>query len=152
MASYKSLKASGPQYMQAFGDAVSEYDTVTPTAALALNDTVDLITVAGGTELHHLSKFNGDFDTGTTLQYKLGYRAANPVDAAVLATNDSYFGSGLTDLQAAVLGSAKTVYAFTPLRFNVDVVIFMTVTAAATGVSGTPSITTFVTGKAEGIK
>lgn len=137
-------------FMQAFGNMVSEDDTTTPTAALALNDTVDLIRVAGGTRLQELFKFNGDFDTGTTLQYKLGYRSAQ--SDGVLQTNDSYFGSALTDLQAAVTGAAPTRYNFAPIDFNEDVIIFATITAAATGVSGTPSITMFARGKARGTK
>jgi hypothetical protein len=151
MAQYKALFIAGntPVYQQD-GGAVSEDDTVTPSVALALNDTVDLVKVSGGTRLQYLSKFNGDFDTGTTLTYSLGYRAADP--GGVLATNATYFGTGFTDLQAAVLGSARTQFAFAPIDFNEDVIIFMTVTAAATGVSGTPSITTLALGKARGVK
>lgn len=151
MAQYKALSIAGnsPVYQQD-GGAVAEDDIVTPPVALALNDTVDLVKVSGGTRLQTLTKFNGDFDTGTTLQYKLGYR---PADAGgVLVANDSYFGAALTDLQAAVTGAVPTRYAFAPIDFNEDVIIFMTVTAAATGVAGTPSITTIATGKARGVK
>lgn len=151
MAQYKaSGLANNGQFMQAFGNCVSEDDTVTPPVALALNDTVDLIRIAGGTRLQELNKFNGDFDTGTSLVYKVGYRPAD--SGGVLVANDSYFGSGLTDLQAAVTGANKTRYTFAPIEFNEDVIVFMTVTAAAAGVAGTPSITTFAQGKARGVK
>lgn len=151
MAQYKALFLAGnsPVYQQD-GGAVSEDDTVTPPVALALNDTVDLLKLSGGTRLQTLTSFNGDFDTGITLQYSLGYR---PADAGgMLVANPTYFGSALTDLQAAVLGSAPTRRAFAPIDFNEDVIIFMTVTAAATGVAGTPSITTHAVGKARGVK
>ena len=64
----------------------------------------------------------------------------------------NYFGSALTDLQAAVTGANPTRYNFVPITFNEDVYITMTVTAAATGVSGTPSITTQYRGIARGSK
>jgi len=70
----------------------------------------------------------------------------------VLAPNDSYFGSGLTDLQAAVTAGSPTRYSFNPITFNEDVIIFATVTAAAAGISGTPSITTKALGKSLGMK
>jgi hypothetical protein len=152
MAKYQANRVAGERsaFMQAFGNCVIHDDKVTPSAALALNDTVDLIRIAGGTRLVDLEKFNGDFDTATTLQYKLGYRAADA--GGVLETDDDYFGSALTDLQAAVTSGSRTRYTFDPITFNEDVIIFATVTAAATGVSGTPSITTIARGKAVGIK
>jgi hypothetical protein len=151
MAQYKAafLANNSPVYM-GDGGALAEDDTVTPSAALAVNDTVDLVKLAGGTRLISLEKFSGDFDTGTTLQYSLGYRSAK--SDGVLATNATYFGSALTDLQAAVTGAAPTRYSFAPITFNEDVIVFATVTAAATGVSGTPSITMKALGKALGIK
>lgn len=152
MAQYKAAGLqSNSAFMQAFGNAVTADDTVTPSAALALNDTVDLIRVAGGTRLQHLTTTHGDFDTGTTLQYSLGYR---PCDSnGVLVASTTYFAAaGATDLQAAVTGAAPTRYAFAPIDFNEDVFITMTVTAAATGVSGTPSITTYAHGVARGVK
>lgn len=151
MAQYRAAGlGSNSAFMQAFGNTVTEVDVATPSAALALNDTIDLVRVAGGTKLFCLETFNGDLDTGTTLQFKLGYRKANTGDT--LTEDDDYFGATLTTWQAAVLGSARTRWAFTPIDFNVDVYITATVTAAATGVSGTPSITTIAQGIARGIK
>lgn len=152
MPQYKASGLAGRPhaYNGILNAAVSEDDTVTLPAALLLGDTIDLIALAGGTRLQSLEKFNGDCDTGTTLQYKLGYRSAKP--DGVLATNDAYFGTGLTDLQAAVTGGSPTRYSFAPITFNEDVIIFATVTAAAAGVSGTPTITTKALGKSLGIK
>jgi len=151
MAQYKAAgMGNNSAFMQAFGNTVTEVDTTTPPVALALNDTVDLLRVAGGTKLVTLEKFNGDCDTGTTLQYSLGYRSAS--SDGVLATNATFFGSALTDLQAAVTAGARTKYTFAPVDFNEDVIIFATITAAATGVSGTPSITLIGQGIARGIR
>lgn len=153
MAQYQHAGAGNKSaFMQAFGNTVSEVDTTTPSAALALNDTVDIIRIAGGTFLYSLETFNGDFDTGTTLQFKLGYRKANSGDTLNVSEDDDYFGATLTTWQAAVLGSARTRWAFTPIYFSQDVIITATVTAAATGVSGTPSITAIAQGIARGIK
>lgn len=152
MASYKAAGLLGRPhaYNGIYNAAISEDDTTTVTANLAIGDTIDLIMLAGGTRLQSLEKFNGDCDTGTTLQYKLGYRSAKP--DGVLATVDNYFGSALTDLQAAVTGASPTRYSFAPITFNEDVIIFATVTAAGTGISGTPTITVKALGKSLGIK
>lgn len=152
MPAYKAVGLTGRPhaYNGILNTAVSEDDTTTITAALAVNDTIDLVALAGGTRLQALFKFNGDCDSGTTLQYKLGYRSAKP--DGVLITVDNYFGSALTDLQAAVTAGAPTRYTFAPITFNEDVIIFATVTAAATGMSGTPTITVLAQGKSLGVK
>lgn len=153
MPNYRGTRAASNKggFMQAFGNLCGDFDTVTPTAALALNDTVDLVLVPAGTQVLELFKSNGDFDTGTTLQYSLGYRTAQS-DGVLTASTNYFAAAGATDLQAAVLASAPTRYAFTPITFDEDVYITMTVTAAATGVSGTPSITTQYRGIARGSK
>lgn len=152
MAQYKATGVlnNSPAFMQAYGNLVGDDDTATPTAALAVSDTIDLIRIPGGTRLQELFKKNGDFDTGATAQYKLGYRKADP--SGQLTDVDNYFGSALTDLQAAVTGAAPTRYDFAPITFNEDVFITLTVTAAAAGVTGTPSITTYYRGIAVGTK
>lgn len=152
MAQYKAAGLqTNTAFMQAFGNGVVGDDTVTPALALALNDTLDLIRVAGGTRLHTISKINGDFDTGATLAYSLGFR---PVDAGgTLVANPTFFAAaGQTDLQAPVTGAAPTRFAFAPTDFNEDIYVTMTVTAAAAGVAGTPSITTYTHGIARGVK
>lgn len=155
MAQYKAVSVTGDNrgFMQGFGNAVILRDTVAPSAALALNDTIDLIRIPGGTKLYELTTFNGDLDTGTTLQFKLGFRRAQ--SDGVLTEDDDYFGSALTTWQAAVLQSAATRWAFTDLGglyFAEDVFITATITAAATGVSGTPAITVTAHGEATGKK
>lgn len=152
MSQYKAASLAGQNsaFMQCFGNAVTEDDTATPPVALLINDTVDLLRIAGGTRLQELLSWHGDFDTGTTAVYKIGYRSAQ--SDGVLAANDSAFGTGLTDLQAAVLSGAPTRYAFQPIEFNEDVIIFATITTAPTGTSGTPGWTLLARGKARGTK
>jgi hypothetical protein len=151
MAQYKAAGlTSNSAFMQSFGNTVTECDTVTPSAALATSDTVVLVRVAGGTKLTSLLTFNGDLDTGTALVFKLGYRKVNA--SGTLTDDDDYFGATLSTWQAAVLGSAATRWAFTPITFDEDVWIEATITTGAAGVSGTPSITTIAQGIARGIK
>lgn len=118
----------------------------TPTAALALNDVVVLLDVPAGTRLETLRFYGGDFDTGTTLQFSLGYRTKLPGGTATSATA---FGSALTTLQAATTSWQERV--FEPVKFDEPVQIVITVTAAATGVSGTPSVYAQATGVMVGI-
>lgn len=147
MTAYKAQLAANSAFMQAFGNMASFDDFANVTAALANGDTVDLVKVAGGTRLQVLKVKNDDCDTGTTLQVKIGYRPAD--SGGVLVANDSAFGTGLTLLQAAGL----TDLAIDPIDFNEDVIIFATVTAAATGVSaGTKKIAGLAMGVARGVK
>lgn len=152
MAQYKAVGLqTNSAFMQAFGNCTSADDTVAPPNALATGDTIDLIRVAGGTHLQHLSKVNGRFDTGTTLQYSLGYRPCDP--NGLLAANYGYFApAGQVDLQAPVLGSSPTRFDFRPIDFNEDAFITMTIGAGTTGVTGIPTITTYIAGVARGIK
>lgn len=152
MPNYRGVSAAGNKrgFMSSHGNAVIDFDTVTPTAALALNDTVDLVLVPAGTTLTELRQVNGDLDTATTLAVSIGYRSAQP--DGVLNASVGYFGTGITAWRAAVTDAAPTRLAFAPITFNEDVYITATVTAAATGVSGTPSITTYYAGKATGAK
>ncbi len=119
---------------------------VTPSAALALADVVVLLDVPAGVRLETLRFYNGDMDTGTTLQISLGYRTKLPGGSATALTA---FGSALTTLQAATTSWQERV--FEPVKFDEPVQIVATVTAAATGVSGTPAINVQATGVMLGI-
>ena len=65
------------------------------------------------------------------------------------ATSAAAFGSALTTLQAATTAWQERV--FEPIKFDEPVQIVITVTAAATGVSGTPSAYAQATGVMVGI-
>jgi hypothetical protein len=151
MPSYKTALATSAAFMQCFGNAIRADDSTSVAVALVLNDTVDLIRLSGGTRLQEIEFDNDDFDTGTTLQIKIGYRSAQP--DGVLATNDAYFGTGFTFLQAPTTNLTRQRLSFAPVDFNEDVIIFATVTAAAAGqAAGAKKITTFATGIAKGTK
>lgn len=149
MTQYKAADLSDPAYFHSQGNAWAEDKTATPTAALTTADTVDIMRVARGVRLQELFQTNGDFDTGTTLQYKLGYRKVDT--SGSLADNDAYFvAAGSTTLQAAVTLAAPTRFAFAPITFSEDVFITLTPTANATGVSGTPSLVLYARGTIPG--
>lgn len=128
------------------GNTWQDVNKITPSAALAVGDVIVLDDVPAGVMLTNLETFNGDFDTGTTLVYNLGYRTKLPGGSA---TNLTYFGTGLTALRAAVTAYAGLT--FQPVKFNEPVELVLTVTTAAAGVSGTPSINIRATGIVLGI-
>jgi hypothetical protein len=132
------------------GAATMEVGVFTSSANLLITDVVDLVRVAGGTKLCELLIWNGDHDTGATLQVNIGYRKCNT--GGVLADNLTFFAAASTQFQAAVAGSAPTRFAFVPLTFNEDVFITLTVSASAAGVAGNPTITGLASGIARGIK
>ena len=119
---------------------------VTPSAALALNDVVVCIDVPAGVRLETLRFYGGDFDTGTTLTASMGYRTKLPGGTATSATA---FSTDATTLRAATTSWQELV--FVPIKFDEPVQIIVTVTAAATGVSGTPSLYMQAMGVVEGI-
>jgi hypothetical protein len=154
MAQYQGVRVSGDKsaFMQAFGNTVEVYDkTQTITALLAISDTIDLCRLPGGMLLTQLETWNADLCTTGTLAVKIGYRKANT--AGVLTDDDDYFGSGLTNFQAAVTSGTRTRYTFEPVTFNEDVIITATVTTAASGTAiTTGTISAVARGIARGIK
>lgn len=154
MAQYKGLRLAGDKsaFMQAFGNAVQIYDkSEVITALLALTDTVDLCRLPGGMLLTELLTWNPDLCTSNSLVVKVGYRKANSQSS--LATVDDYFGSSLSHFQAAVTSAVRTRYVFEPITFNEDVIVFATVTTAATGAAiTTGQISVIANGIARGIK
>jgi len=152
MANYRAdTLGTNSAFMDNGGAATTEIGIVTQTVNLLITDVVDLVRVAGGTKLCELLVWNGDLDTGATLQFSLGYRKCNT--GGVLADNLTYFAAaGQTTWQSAVLGSAPTRYAFVPITFNEDVFITATIGASAAGIAASPTITAMASGIARGIK
>lgn len=141
---------AGRAFIDNGGAGTREIGILTPTVLLPINEVLQLVRVAGGTKLCELLVWNGDMDTGATLQFSLGYRKCNT--AGTLTDNDTFFAAaGQTTWQAAVLGSAPTRYAFVPITFSEDVFITAVVGAASSGISGTPSITAMASGIAVGV-
>ena len=139
-------RGRAPFATSGFGNAWLGSNKVTPAAALGTSDVVVLMDVPAGVELHTLFFRGGDFDTGTTLDYKIGYRTKLPGGSA---TDDDYFTASNTALRAATTSWQELV--FDPIKFNEPVEIILTPTAAATGVSGTPSVFTRAEGEIVGI-
>jgi len=147
MPTYKGPQAAAAKHgSSANGNTLTVDNRVAPSAALALNDVVILADIPAGTRVHGLKYRNGDFDTGTTLETTIGYRSkhADPK----LAPSANYFLAASTALRAAQAGWVDVV--FEPITFNEPVQIVMNVTAAATGVSGTPAINVIVEGQVVG--
>lgn len=119
---------------------------VTPSAALALLDIVVLLDVPAGVQLETLRFYGGDFDTGTTLTHDIGYRTKLPGGSA---TSMEFFANDTTTLRAATTAWQELV--FEPVKFDEPVEIVMRVSAAATGVSGTPSVYAQATGAFVGL-
>lgn len=150
MPQYQATKIAAAAFMSAYGNEVAFKDKVTVGTALLNGDTIDLVRVAGGSELVGLTLLKWtDFDTGTTLQFKLGYRKVNGDGA--LVDDDDYFGTALTTLQAASSTTGVLSFSFDPVTFDEDVIIYATLTAAPTG-GGTGSITTVARAIARGVK
>jgi hypothetical protein len=148
MPTYKGPQASAAKHgSSASGNTFTADNKVTPSAALALNDVVVLLDIPAGTRLHGLKYRNGDFDTGTTLAVDVGYRSTH-AEPQLVADLD-YFLDDSTALRAAQAGWVDL--AFEPITFNEPVQIVATVGAAATGVSGTPSIHVIAEGQVVGV-
>jgi len=124
MASIKSSKFFAPKFMAGDGCGTTYVDTATLTA-LAVGDTIEF-NVPAGAEVHTIDLDFDDVDSNgaPAFAFKAGYKsiAAEPA----LATNDSYFGTGLTLGRTAGRGSLS----FKPITFNESAAIVLTVTAA----------------------
>lgn len=141
---------SKPRHMGQYGDAVVASGVVTPTAA-ALNDVFRPCIIPAGTEVNAVILANDDLDSSGTpaLAFKMGF---TPVDAneGSLAADDDYFvAAGDITLQSA--NGGKVYARFAPIKFNQDVFLDITVTAAAaTFASG--SVYAAVLGTGKGVK
>jgi hypothetical protein len=138
-------RSRSPHASSASGNTWTDNNLVAPTA-LAINDVVVLLDVPAGVELDSLGYYGGDFDTGTTLAYKIGYRTKL---AGGTQTADDAFGTGITVLRAAT--TAWQELTFAPVKFNEPVEVVLTVTTATTGISGTPDIKVRGRGRVVGI-
>lgn len=126
MASIKAAQFLAPKFMAGDGCGTIYVDTATISAALAVNDTIEFA-VPAGAQVCGLEIDTDRLDTGAGLTFKAGYKsiAAEPT----LATNDSYWGTGLTLGRAA----GRTVLAGKPITFNEPISVMLTVTAIAAG-------------------
>jgi hypothetical protein len=131
--------------MGGYGNAAMVYGSVTPTSG-ALASVYRPVRIPAGMTVTGLKINNDDLDTGgTSFAVKIGY---TPVDSvAGPQANDAYFSGATTILSAPNLTDLR----FPPLKFEKDVYVDLTVTAAAaTFAAG--AITAIVSGDATGVK
>jgi hypothetical protein len=135
MATYTGLQSGRAIHAsEDCGNTWLDSNKITPSVALVAADVLAVLQVPAGTRLETLRYRAGDFDTGATLVFNLGYRTRL---AGGTATNLTFFGTGITTLQAATTAWQELV--FDSIKFDEPVDIVATVTAGAAGVSGTPS-------------
>lgn len=152
MSSLKAQKATAPAFMPGDGRAMTIPDKAVLGAASGgglgtpgVGDTIDFLLPAG-TLLTDLHEVHDDCDTGTTFAGSWGYRPVDP--AAGPTANATYFAAAGAVAQSA----GRTDFSFKPIKFEADVYICLTVTAAPTGISGNPEIHVVASGAAEGVK
>jgi len=134
---------SKARFMGGYGNGVIVYGTVTPTAG-ALADVYRPVIIPAGMLVTDLDIVNDDLDTGTTLSAKIGYA---PVNSDGPTAVDYYFSATSTFMTAV----GRKVCAFQPIKFEKDVYVILTMTAAATTFAS-GKVTAVVRGQAEGVK
>lgn len=148
MTTFKGPQSSGAKHGSSeSGNAFVADNKVVITAALTTADEVILAEIPAGTRLHGFKYRNGDLDSGTTLQFNVGYRSTHAEPK--LAANASYFLAASTAGQAAQAGWVDVP--FDPITFNEPVQIVLKPTANATGMAGTPAINVIAEGQVVGV-
>lgn len=152
-ASLKAQRATHPAPMPNDGRAVWIGDKVVLGAAAGggvgtpqVGDTLDFF-VPAGTKLFELAFVGDDCDTGALLAASIGYRPVSANDGA-LAANATYFQAAAALFQSP--GRIECI--FKPIKFEQDVFVSITITAAAAGIAGNPEIHMVSSGNAEGAK
>lgn len=142
MATYKGLQSSRAKISaQPYGNRWGDSNKVTPSAVLVAADVIVLMEIPAGVRLETFRFYNGDFDTGTSVVYDIGYRT-KMVDGT--QTDLDYFADDATALRAATTSWQELV--FEPVLFNEPVEIVLIPSVAPAGTSGTPSIHVQATG------
>lgn len=132
MTAFKATAFNNPKFMAGDGCSTAYIDTAAVTTGLTVGDTVEFA-IPAGAQVYGLEFDHDDLDSNGTplLTFKAGYKSI--ATEPTLATNDSFFGTGLQIGRAA----GRTALSFKPITFNEPVSIFLTVTAAAaTAVAG----------------
>lgn len=146
-AIYRGIQAArSPFATAAYGNGWRDSNKVTPTAVLATTDVVVLADVPAGVRVETFRYKNGDFDTGTTLVYDIGYRTKLPGGTL---TDLDFFADDATALRAAQTTWVEIV--FEPFVTTEPIEIVLIASVAPSGVSGTPSVDVQVQGALVGI-
>lgn len=145
---------TGPQNARAkqasseCGNAWSDHNKVTVSAALTTSDEVVLMVVPAGVDLSRLEYRAGDLDTGTpALAVNVGYRSLHP-DQQV-AADATYFLSASTAFQSAQASWVNL--AFEPKLFNEPVAIVLKPTVGAAALGAAASIWVRADGQIRGV-
>lgn len=133
---------SKARHMGGYGNAVVVQGSVNPTAG-ASADVYRPVRIPAGMLVTDLDIVNDDLDSGSTLSAKIGYAFVNSSDGT---DDDDYFSATATFMTAA----GRKVCAFHPIKFEKDVYITLTLTAAATGFT-TGKVTAIAKGDAVGV-
>ncbi|SOD42374.1 hypothetical protein [Nitrosovibrio sp. Nv4] len=136
-----------PMHMGGYGNMALAWGSVTPTAG-ALADVYKPLRIPAGMTLTGLEIVNDDLDSNATplMACKIGYEPVNSTDGPT-ADDDYFVAAGSTILRSA----ARTSMNFQPVKFEKDVWVTVTLTAAAaTFASG--KVTAIATGEATGVK
>ena len=147
MATYKGLQSSRARSStQPWGNAWTDSNKVTLSAALATTDVIVLLDVPAGVRLETFRFYNEDMDTGTSVVYDIGYRTKLP-DGTM--TDLDYIASDATALRAATTSWQELL--FEPVLFTEPVEIVLIASVAPAGQSGSKSIWAQATGSMVGI-
>lgn len=147
MAQVKSRGFTAPKFMPVDGCAAFYNDQLSVATAPSVNDTLDFA-VPAGLDLSLLRLRFTDMDSNGTplIAFKVGYVLLN-ADGTTTVVDDYFAGAGQTTARTGGLLDCL----FVPIKFNVDALIRITVTAAAaTFAAGTVYMT--AAGNAEGPK
>lgn len=138
MAQVKSRGFTAPKFMPVNGAGAFFNDQLTVATAPAVNDTLDFA-IPAGLELSLLRLRFTDMDSNGTplIAFKVGYVLLN-ADGTTTTVDDYFAGAGQTTARTGGLLDCL----FAPIKFNVDALISITVTAApATFAAGTVFMT-----------
>lgn len=135
------------RHMGGHGNAVVVHGSVTPTAG-ASGDVYKPMRIPAGVYVTDVDIVNDDLDSNGAplIACKIGYEPVNSADGPT-ADDDYFVAAGSTILRSA----ARTALNFQPIKFEKDVFVTVTLSAAAaTFASG--KVTAIVKGDGEGVK
>jgi hypothetical protein len=133
------------RFMGGYGNGVVVHGSVTPTTG-ASGDVYRPVIIPAGALVTDLSIVNDDLDSGAgAISAKVGYAPVNAADGPTAV--DDYFAAPSTFLNAA----GRKECAFQPIKFEKDVFVILTLTAAASAFAP-GKVTAIVKGQAEGVR
>lgn len=154
MSTINPAKSQQPVHSCEYGNRSVHVDkaVTTTTVKLEISDKINLCKIPNGTLVDRVVVNNPDLDTGSTLQFKLGFAPSDgsAAPSSMVSPDVAVAADGATTWQAA----ATTTYEiFPPYRLDTECYLQAVVSAAATGVqAGALSIHAKVEGEPLGQK